>query len=182
MCFSRAKYRPDGPSNRHRTRRPCKRTWHGAHTLTALQEFETRLLRGSPPEEKHRGRNQSIGGNHAGDPEKKRYRSLKALRIVPSPSAHCFRLGTERLLQAMRAPAIHHPRWLVPEAQRSRIQRTVSHNRNRRTLEWLLGRIQPRVVGGLLIVLAFVGLLDLADASHRTDPPPIEIPRSSMSR
>ena len=53
-------------------------------------------------------------------------------------------------------------RWLVPEAQRFLIQRTVSHDRNRRTPEWLLGRIQPRVVGGLLIVLAFVGLLDLA--------------------
>ena len=60
-------------------------------------------------------------------------------------------------------------RWLVPEAQRFLIQRTVSHNRNRRTLEWLLGRIQPRVVGGLLIVLAFVGLLDLAMRATATD-------------
>ena len=60
-------------------------------------------------------------------------------------------------------------RWLVPEAQRFLIQRTVSHNRNRRTFEWLLGRIQPRVVGGLLIVLAFVGLLDLAMRATATD-------------
>ena len=60
-------------------------------------------------------------------------------------------------------------RWLVPEAQRFLIQRTVSHNRNRRILEWLLGRIQPRVVGGLLIVLAFVGLLDLAMRATATD-------------
>ncbi|MGB8710465.1 MAG: hypothetical protein WCD39_11975 [Methyloceanibacter sp.] len=60
-------------------------------------------------------------------------------------------------------------RWLVPEAQRFLIQRTVSHNRNRRTFEWLLGRIQPRVLGGLLIVLAFVGLLDLAMRATATD-------------
>lgn len=66
-------------------------------------------------------------------------------------------------------------RWLVPEAQRFLIQRTVSHNRNRRTFEWLLGRIQPRVLGGLLIVLAFVGLLDLAMRATATDTyPPIE--------
>jgi len=60
-------------------------------------------------------------------------------------------------------------RWLVPEAQRFLIQRTVSHNRNRRTFKWLLGRIRPRVVGGLLIVLAFVGLLDLAMRATATD-------------
>jgi len=59
-------------------------------------------------------------------------------------------------------------RWLVPEAQRFLIQRTVSHNRNRRTfrfavaLRTLLRGIPPRVVAGLLIVLAFLGSLDLA--------------------
>ena len=64
-------------------------------------------------------------------------------------------------------------RWLVPEAQRFLIQRTVSHDRNRRTLEWLLGRIQPRVVGGLLIVLAFMGLLDLAMRATATGTQPL---------
>jgi hypothetical protein len=57
-------------------------------------------------------------------------------------------------------------KWLVPEAQRFLVHRSGLHNRNRRIFEFavgrLLSRIQPRVVGGFLIVLAFVGSLDLA--------------------
>jgi len=60
-------------------------------------------------------------------------------------------------------------RWLVPEAQRFLIQRIGSHGSNRRIFEWLLSRIQPRVVGGFLIVLAFVGLLDVAMRATSTD-------------
>jgi len=64
-------------------------------------------------------------------------------------------------------------RWLVPEAQRFLVQRTGSHNRNRQIIEWLLSRIQPRVVGGFLIVLALVGLLDLAMRTTATDTQPL---------
>ena len=59
-------------------------------------------------------------------------------------------------------------RWRDPEAQRFLIQRTVSLNRNRRTLDFavalrtLLSSIPSRVVAGLLIVLALLGSLDLA--------------------
>ena len=66
-------------------------------------------------------------------------------------------------------------RWLVPEVQRFLVQRTGSHNRNRRIFESavhlgrLLSRIQPRVVGGFLIVLALVGSLDLAMRTTATD-------------
>jgi hypothetical protein len=65
-------------------------------------------------------------------------------------------------------------KWLVPEAQRFLVHRSGSHNRNRRIFEFavhlsrLLSRIQPRVVGGFLIVLAFVGSLDLAMRSTAT--------------
>jgi len=64
-------------------------------------------------------------------------------------------------------------RWLVPEAQRFLVQRTGSHNRNRRIFDWLLTRIQPRVVGGFLIMLAFVGSLDLAMRTTATDTQPL---------
>jgi hypothetical protein len=70
-------------------------------------------------------------------------------------------------------------RWLVPEAQRFLIQRTVSHNRNRRTLDFavalrtLLSSIPSRVVAGLLIVLAFLGALDLATRTRAIDTQPI---------
>jgi hypothetical protein len=61
-------------------------------------------------------------------------------------------------------------RWLVPEAQRFFVQRTGLHTRNRRLFEWLRkSRIQPRVVGGVLIVLTFVGLLDLAMRNTATN-------------
>jgi hypothetical protein len=64
-------------------------------------------------------------------------------------------------------------RWLVPEAQRFLVHCTGSHNRTRRIFEWLLSRIQPRVVGGFLIVLAFVGLLDLAMRTTAMDTQPL---------
>ena len=59
-------------------------------------------------------------------------------------------------------------RWLAPEAQRFLVHRTGLHSRNQPIIEYaidlgkLLSRIQPRVVGGFLIVLAFLGSLDLA--------------------
>ena len=70
-------------------------------------------------------------------------------------------------------------RWLVPEAQRFLIQRTVSNNRNRRTLEFavalrtLLSIIPSRVVAGLLIVLAFLGSLDLATRTRAINTQPL---------
>ena len=70
-------------------------------------------------------------------------------------------------------------RWLVPEAQRFFIQRTVSHNRNRRTfgfavaLRTLLRGIPPHVVAGLLIVLALLGSLDLATRTRAIDTQPL---------
>jgi hypothetical protein len=64
-------------------------------------------------------------------------------------------------------------RWLVPEAQRFLIQSIGSHSRIRRIFEWLLARMQPRLVGGFLIVLAFVGLLDLALRTVETDTQPL---------
>jgi hypothetical protein len=64
-------------------------------------------------------------------------------------------------------------RWLVPEAQRFLVQRTGLHTRNRRLFEGLVGRIQPRVVGGFLIVLTFVGLLDLAMRNTETNTQPL---------
>jgi len=64
-------------------------------------------------------------------------------------------------------------RWLVPEAQRFLVQRTGLHTRNRRLFEWLRSHIQPRVVGGFLIVLTFVGLLDLAMRKTATNTQPL---------
>ena len=64
-------------------------------------------------------------------------------------------------------------RWLVPEAQRFLVQRIGSHNRNRRLSEWCLSRIQSRIVIGFLIVLAFVGLLDVAMRTSSTDTQPL---------
>jgi hypothetical protein len=77
-------------------------------------------------------------------------------------------------------------RWLVPEAQRFLVSRTGSHNRNRRIFEFavhlgrLLSRIQPRIVGGFLIVLAFVGSLDLAMRTTATETQPLV--QNSVSR
>ena len=69
-------------------------------------------------------------------------------------------------------------RWLVPEAQRYLVHRTGSQHRHRRIFEFaadldsLLSRIQPHVVVGFLIVLAFVGLLDLAMRTIAADTQP----------
>jgi hypothetical protein len=81
-------------------------------------------------------------------------------------------------------------RWLVPEAQRFLVQCRVSHNRNRRIREFavapytLLRGIQPRVVAGFLIVLAFLGSLDLALRTTATVPQPLrhepQIPSESV--
>jgi len=140
-----------------------------SHTLTALQEFETRLLRVARPKRNIEAETNRLGGTTlvtqkiSGIEASRRFRLFLANRLIAlgwalkgscKPCAH-------RLFTAAR--------WLVPEAQRFFIQRTVSHNRNRRMLEWLLGRIQPRVVGGLLIVLGLVGLLDLAMRATATD-------------
>ena len=71
-------------------------------------------------------------------------------------------------------------RWLVPEVQRFLLQRTGSHNRNRRIFEFaadlgaLLSRIQPLgVVGGFVIVLVLLGSLDLARRTSATDTQPL---------
>jgi hypothetical protein len=65
-------------------------------------------------------------------------------------------------------------RWLTdPQVQRFLVQRTGLHTRNRRLFEWLLSRIQPRVVCGFLIVLTFVGLLDLAMRNTATTTQPL---------
>jgi hypothetical protein len=70
-------------------------------------------------------------------------------------------------------------RWLVPEAQRFYIQRTISHNRNRRTFDFavalptLLRGIPPHLVTGLLIVLALLGSLDLATRTRKVDTQPL---------
>src|SRR5262249_61632610 len=57
-------------------------------------------------------------------------------------------------------------RWLVPEAERFLVQRTGSYDRNRRIIEWLFSSIQPRVVGGFLLVVALGGLLDRASPTN----------------
>ena len=60
-------------------------------------------------------------------------------------------------------------RWLVPEAQRFLLQRISAKNRNQLLFEWLLSRIHPRIVAGLLIVLAFWGALNFALRTSATD-------------
>ena len=159
-----------GRSTRHRTRSDdVSAHFLVSHTLTALQEFETRLLRGARPKRNIEAETNRLGGTTlvtqkiSGIEVSRRFRLFLANRLVA--------LGWA--LKGSCKPCAHRlfttARWLVPEAQRFLIQRTVSHNRNRRTFEWLLGRIQPRVLGGLLIVLAFVGLLDLAMRATATD-------------
>jgi hypothetical protein len=71
-------------------------------------------------------------------------------------------------------------RWLVPEVQRFLLQRTGSHNRNRRIVDFavdlgaLPSRKQPLgVVGGLVIVLVLLGSLDLALRASTTDTQPL---------
>ena len=72
-------------------------------------------------------------------------------------------------------------RWLVPEARRFLLQRTGSHNRDRRIFEFavdlgtLLSRTHPgRVVAGFVIVVVFLGSLDLAMRGTATQTQPLE--------
>ena len=53
-------------------------------------------------------------------------------------------------------------RWLVPEAQRFFVQRLSAPDRSPMSFEWLRSRMQPRIVAGLLVVLAFWGALNFA--------------------
>ena len=116
-------------------------------SLTALQEFETRLCYA----------------------RKSEHTSLRApVANLSGQSGHCFRLGAERLLQSLRSRAFACARWLVPQAQRFLVHRTGSHNQYRRVLKFapdlssLLHRIQSlKVAAGLLIVLVLLGSLDL---------------------
>jgi hypothetical protein len=71
-------------------------------------------------------------------------------------------------------------RWLVLEAQRFLVHRTVSHNRNRRIfglavdLGTLLSRMHPgRVMAGFLIVVVLLGSLDLAMRATATGTQPL---------
>jgi hypothetical protein len=64
-------------------------------------------------------------------------------------------------------------RWLVPEAQRFLVQHISAHKRNRRLFEWLFSRVQPRIVVGFLIVLAFVVALDFTMRTAATDAQPL---------
>ena len=64
-------------------------------------------------------------------------------------------------------------RWLVPEAQRFLLQRISAKNRNQLLFEWLLSRIHPRIVAGLLIVLAFWGALNFALRTTATETAPL---------
>ena len=72
-------------------------------------------------------------------------------------------------------------RWLVPEVQRFLLHRTGSHNRNRRIFEFAvdlgtrLSRTHPgRVLGGFVIVVVFLGSLDLAMRATATQTQPLE--------
>ena len=62
----------------------------------------------------------------------------------------------------MRAWLFNMARWLVPEAQRFFVQRLGAHDRNQLSFDWLRSLIQPRVVAGLLVALAFWGALNFA--------------------
>jgi hypothetical protein len=132
-----------------------------------------------PPEEDYEVETKPIGGT-----------ALVTKRIVGIEVSRRLRLFLANRLVALGwglkgscKPCAHRlfttARWLVPEAQRFLIQRTVSHNRNRRTLEFavalrtLLSGIPPRVVAGLLIVLAFLGSLDLATRTRAIDTQPL---------
>ena len=64
-------------------------------------------------------------------------------------------------------------RWLVPEAQRFLVKRISARKRNRLLFEWLPSRIQPRIVAGFLIVLAFVVALDYTMRTAATDAQPL---------
>ena len=132
-----------------------------------------------PPEAKHRGRNQTDGGTA---PVTKRIISIEVSRRLRLFLANrLIALGWG--LKGSCKPCAHRlfttARWLVPEAQRFLIQRTVSQNRTRWTFEFavvlrtLLRGMPPRVVAGLLIVLALLGSLDLATRTRAIDTQPL---------
>ena len=132
-----------------------------------------------PPEAKHRGRTQTDGGTA---PVTKRIISIEVSRRLRLFLANrLIALGWG--LKGSCKPCAHRlfttARWLVPEAQRFLIQRTVSQNRTRWTFEFavvlrtLLRGTPPRVVAGLLIVLALLGSLDLATRTRAIDTQPL---------
>ena len=117
--------------------------------LTARQEFETTICRAMSEIEASR-----------------RLRIFLANRVLA--------LGWA--LKGACKPCAHRlfatARWLVPEAQRFLLQRISAKNRNQLLFEWLLSRIHPRIVAGLLIVLAFWGALNFALRTTATETAP----------
>ena len=61
-------------------------------------------------------------------------------------------------------------RWVVPEIQRFLLRRRGGDNCNRILFEWLLSQTKPRIVAGLLVTLAFWGVLNFALRTTATDP------------
>ena len=124
-------------------------------------------------EEEDRGRNQADMGNRSGHEASRRLRLFLANRLI------ALGWGLKGFCKPCAQRLFTSARWLVPEAQRFLIQRTVSHNRNRRTLGFavalrtLLRGIPPHVVAGLLIVLALLGSLDLATRTRAIDTQPL---------
>jgi hypothetical protein len=133
-----------------------------------------------PPEGGHQGRTEPDGGaslvtQRISDIE------VSRLRLRTFLANRAIALGWA--LKGSCKPCAHRlfttARWLVPEAQRFLLHRTGSDNRNRRIFEFavhlgrLLSRIPPRVVGGFLIVSAFVGSLDLAMRTTTTETQPL---------
>jgi hypothetical protein len=116
------------------------------HMLTARQEFETTICSAMYEIE-----------------------ASKRLRIFLANRA--LTLGWA--LKGACKPCAHRlfatARWLVPEAQRFLLQRISAKNRNQLLFEWLLSRIHPRIVAGLLIVLAFWGALNFALRTTATE-------------
>ena len=120
------------------------------HMLTARQEFETRICCAMSEIEASR-RLQIFLAN--------RVLALGwALKGACKPCAH-------RLFATAR--------WLVPEAQRFLLQRISAKNRNQLLFEWLLSRIHPRIMAGLLIGLAFWGALNFALRTTATETAPL---------
>jgi len=73
-------------------------------------------------------------------------------------------------------------KWLAPSVQRFLLHRTGSRNRNRRIFEFavdlgtLLSRTYPgRVLAGFVIVVVFLGSLDLAVRATATHPQPLSL-------
>lgn len=64
-------------------------------------------------------------------------------------------------------------RWLVPEAQRFLLQRFSTQDRNQLSLRWLLALMQPRIVAGFVIALAFWGALNFTLRTTADDTQPL---------